>query len=352
VRIALFSPSSPTNTYWPQAFHVLREVGKDLGFEVTTHEFGAENRFSKLRAALAVLRSDPKPDAVMTSLVAGDSKVLIEAASAAGVPVVVLGPLYPAEAALIGGAPRVKYPQWIATFSENDEEKGYLLAKALLRAAEDNRAYARDGSIQVIAVSGDTTWHGSAVRQAGLQRALVEFPRARLRQIAPTYWNPTEGHDMTMNMLRRFPEATVVWAASDQLAIGAAGALVESGRVLGRNAFTGGLDLSDNGLLRVQEGKLVATAASPMLRFAAISICLYDYLQGIDFANELGTEVSTELAIATRVDAQRYLELSKHIDAIDFRAFSKAHNAKRRSYDFSLEAFLAAASLPPITASR
>jgi ABC-type sugar transport system substrate-binding protein len=340
-RIAFFSPSSEANTYWPQVYRVIDAVGEDLGFDLLRYDFGVGNRFARQRAAIKALQSDPKPDAAIVSVVIGTSKAVIEAAEARGIPVVILGPVFPSELPELG-APRRKYKQWIATAYQDETEKGDLLAEALLTAAEKAKAFAKDGTLQVVGVGGDTTWFGSGMRQAGLERALARHPKAVLRQIVPTFWTQAEGRDLTAKMLKRFPEASVVWAASDQLAIGAAEALAASGRALGRSGFTGGLDLSDNGLARVKEGKLVATVASSMLSFAEIAVLLYDYLHGVDFAPETGVELKAALYVAREDDVDRFLRLSRDVARIDFRRLSKAYTRTLKRYDFSLERLEAA----------
>ena len=342
-RIVFLSPNSEGNTYWPQVFRIIDRVAQTLGFDFVPYSFGVQDRFARQQDALRILSAEPRPHAVIASPVIGHSVALLEAAEALRIPVFILGPLFPSELPSVGQAPRKKYKSWTALFNWAEEEKGYALAHALLQEAQEQRAFAGDGTIQVIGVGGDSAWFGSGLRQAGLLRAVAEHPKAVLKQVVPTRWTPAEGRQLTAKLLRRYPQASVVWAASDQLGAGAAQALTEHGRTLGENAFTGGLDLSGLGLDLVKQGKFVATAASTLLSYAQVAVLAYDYIHGLDFAAELGSTLAFPTLVATRANVESHLRLSGCVQSIDFKTFSKAHQPALSRYDFSLDAFREAA---------
>lgn len=339
----MFTPNDENNTYWPQVFDVIREVSVDLRFDFVPSSLGVNDRFSRLDEVLQVLRSEPHPDAIIASVVIGHSRHILAAAEELGIPVFIQGPLFPRELADLGGGPRRKFKQWVALFSHAEEKKGYQLGHALLHAASEARATARDGSIHVVAVSGDRSWFGTGLREAGLRRALAEFPRAVLQQVVPTDWSPTEAERITKRLLERYPETSVVWAASDQLGQGAVAALTKAGRKPGKEVFTGGLDLSDVGLRMVREGEFVATVDSSMLSYAELAVYVYDYLQGKDFAPAIGSEIEFTPELATIDTVRRYEALSTCTRAIDFSAFSMAKNPELSRYGFSFAAYERAA---------
>jgi ABC-type sugar transport system substrate-binding protein len=349
-RIALFSPSSENNSYWPQVFRIIAAVAEDLGFQFVPYSLGVQDRFARELAAIGALRANPAPEAVILPVVIGQGKRVLDVAETLALPIFIMGPLFPSELPELGGAPRTKYKRWTALFNWAEEQKGYALAAALITEARRARAFARDGKIHVIGLGGDPSWFGSGLRQAGLTRAIAEHADVALKQVVPTKWTAAEGRDLTAKLLRRFPEASVVWAASDQLGAGASEALLEAKRSLGKTAFTGGLDLSDLGLRLVMEGKFVATAASTMLSYAQVAVLTYDYLHAFDFAGELGTELAFPTYVATRANAREHVRLSRCLNSIDFRKFSKVYNKGLKRYDFSLEAFSAAAQNCPAEA--
>ncbi|MDA3950916.1 MAG: substrate-binding domain-containing protein [Spirochaeta sp.] len=235
--------------------------------------------------------------------------------------------MFPAEIAQIGGSPRNTYRTWIGYFHEDEEEKGFLLARHLISAARaPARAHRGDTAsetVRVVGVGGDTTWYGSALRERGLQRAVDADPAATLLQTVPTRWTPTEGREMTTRLMDRYTDISVIWAASDQLALGAVDAVRARGETPGETVFTGGLDLSLVGLQAVAQGDLTATVAASPLAWAQILIYVYDYLHGIDFAARMGTEIFIPPETATRSTAPQLIQERERYDEIDYRRYSR-----------------------------
>ena len=341
-RVLLFSPNSEGNTYWPQVFEILSNVAQALQFDFVPFSFGVGDRFVRQAEALRLIGQAPRPQAVIADVVIGDAARELEAAEQAGVPLFLLGPLFPAELPALGGAPRLKYRRWAALLQSDEEEKGYRLGGLLLDAARQAQAFARDGRVHAVGLGGARSWSGSQLREAGFARAVTERPFALLHQVVPTRWSPAEGRHITTRLLQRYPESSVVWAASDQLGAGAAQALQEAGRTLGRDAFTGGLDLSELGLALVQQGRFVATVAASFASWFELAVLVNDHVRGVDFADELGSAVSFPTLTATRENAAQIQEVVRLLPSIDPRPFSKAATPARRRYDFSQQAFASA----------
>lgn len=275
------------------------------------------------------MRAEPKPDAAIFSVAFGQAVSLLEVAEERGIPFFLNGPLFPEELATLGGAPRRDYRTWIGYFIQDEEEKGYLLARKLIAAARAAGRVAPDGAVQVVGIGGDATWYGSALREAGLRRAVAEDPMAHLLQTVPTRWTPAEGREMTTRLLARYPEVTVVWAASDQLALGAAEGLRSRGLEPDRTGFTGGLDLSLVGLEAVRDGTLTATVAATTLIWAEVLVCLHHYLQSADIDDRPGVEISFPPEVATKTTAEEFIGLRGQYETIDFSELEPCRNQRR-----------------------
>jgi ABC-type sugar transport system substrate-binding protein len=336
-RIVFFHPTSENNTYWPQVVKVLRAVAEDLDFVIIPYAFDVGDRFAREFKGVQILKKMPKPDAAIFCVSYGNTEPLLQAVETLDIPVFIQGPLFPSELPDVGYSPRKKFKKWIGYFYQDETEKGYILGKTLLTAAREANAFAKDSNIHVVGVGGDSTWFGSQLRKDGLVRAVDEDPEAKLLQVVSTKWTPVEGKKKATLLLKRYPEVSVVWAASDQLGLGASEAIEDSGRILGKTGFVGGLDLSMLGLQSVKKQRLVATVASSMLAYAEIAVYLHDYIHGIDFANDVGTEISTKIYTGTKASADLHLLLSDSYDTVDFKKLSKVYNKKIIKYDFSLE---------------
>ena len=342
LRVVIFTPTSENNTYWTQVFKILESAARDLNIKIEHYEFDVRDRFAKFTEGVDILHKIEKPDAAIFSVASDQAKPLLEAIEALNIPTVLLGPLAPAELAELGFSPRNKFKNWIATFSQDEHQKGYVLGKTLLMAARKAEISGESAQLFAAGIGGDLSWIGSELRAAGLAQAVDEFPDVKLLQVVPTHWDPAEATNKTTLLLKRFPTVSVVWAASDQLAMGVSIAFERAGRTLGKTGFTGGLDLSVNGLKQVRAGKMVATVASSLLAYAEILVCLHDYVHGLDFADELGTDVNTEIHLVIAVTAPNHLRLYEKFEAIDFSRFSKVYNPDLIHYDFSFERLEAA----------
>jgi len=344
-RIIMFSPTSKNNTYWPQVYRILEAASEDLHIDFRHYKFSVEDRFAKHIEGVNILKEKPYADGAIFCVAFGQTRPLLKTADNLNIATFIQGPLFESELSELGGDARRTIQNWIGYFYQNEKEKGYLLGKTLINAAISENAYAESGMVNVVGVGGDHTWFGSKLRAEGLKKAVSEEPKAKLKQIVSTQWSPSEGYQKTKLLLERYPQTSVVWAASDQLAIGAYQALQDGGKVLGETGFTGGLDMSKNGLKEVKNGNLVATVSSTLFSYAEILIYLYDYLNDIDFKNETGTTIQTDIYIANQKNAGRYLSLFNFFGKIDFKNFSKAYNPQMKEYRFSMENYIKAAGI-------
>ncbi len=341
-RVLVFTPTTEDNSYWPQVYEILEAAATDLNVELLGHDFPVEDRYAKHTDGLRILNATPDIDGAIFSVAFGQTRPLIEACARRDIPVLIQGPLFESELPGLGDEPRRRYDNWIGTFSQDEFAKGLRLGRLLIERALATGTAGTAEKIGVVGIGGDETWYGSQNRAEGLREAVRREPRATLLQIVPTQWTEAEGRRVAAGLLDRYAGVTVIWAASDQLAIGTALAARERGLAVGEDLFIGGLDLSTRGLRYVERGELTATVAAPLLGYAEVLIYLYDYIHGQDFAPETGTEISLEAQAATRETAQTYLRLYAAVQAIDFSTLSRVHNERRSEYDFSLNAYQAA----------
>lgn len=337
-KIAFITPSSKGNTYWPSVFRVIDAVAASLDFEFKHYDIGVSDRFMIEEEAKRLLSGKNKPDALVVSVVIGNTKPILDLAEAQKVPVLLLGPLFPVELESVGRVPRAKYKYWIANLEQNEVEKGYLSAKQLFIKALESKMPRKNGKIQLLALGGKRWWIGSLQRDEGMQKALAEFPDIVLMQSVPADWDTESAKEMASRLIKRFPDANLIWAASDQMAEGAVQALTSAKGHSAKNKFlVSGIDLSEIGLNNVQSGRTVGSASMSMFGMGEMMIYLYDYLQGYDFAKEVGVSIEPETLLATKDSAKQYREFYDRVGRINFRNYSKAYNPDLKKYDFSIQ---------------
>ncbi len=336
LRIAFLTSTSENNTYWPQVYRILETAAEDLGVQILKYEFNVDDRFAILNEGVNALSAEPHVDAAVIGSTFGQSQILLDTAEALEIPVLIQGPLPPDELAGIGSIPRRKYKHWIGYFYQDEQKKAYLLTKYLIKNSLMQGLTAEDGSVKIIGLNGDKGWYGSELREMGLLQAVSESPSAQLYQTAPTFWSRNDGREKTYTLLQRYQDVNVVWAASDQLAIGASDAIYTYQTLHNRKLLTGGCDLSSEGLKHIRYGNISCTFGSSMLYWAEILVYIYDYLNGIDFSSDTGTIIIPEIIGA---DFKNYNDINRlYTDyaAIDFKTFSKIFNPEKPHYDFSL----------------
>lgn len=334
-KIAFFNPSSPGNTYWPQVFAIIEEVGQDLGFEFLHYDLGVKDRYALEDAIRKVLASNIQLDAVMASTTVNGARRILDSNMTKDAVLLFEGPLFPFEMKALDSNAKKNYPNWLGFFQQNESEKGYQLARHLIEKARAKKAFASDGKIHVLGVSGATWWYGSSLREAGLKRAIKEASDVVLDQVVSVDWSTERAFSISKRMLERFPQASVIWAASDQMGVGAADALEKAGRKLGVNAFTGGLDFSDVGMEQIRRGRFEASAGSPPSYYAKIAVYVYDALMGAYPKDSPPPSLTPEVYLATSENVASFSLAAKVVSEIDFKEFSMRYHPELKKYDFS-----------------
>jgi ABC-type sugar transport system substrate-binding protein len=320
-RVAIFTPTTQGNTYWPEVHQILSLVAADLDLDLFFYEFDVGDRFAKAREGVQILQSQPFDGAVF-SVAFGQAQPLMDAAEAQRIPFFLNGPLFPHELEVIGVLPRNLYQFWIGYFLEDEFLKGYELGKYLFDQARQRNLFASDGSIHAVGIGGDSTWFGSELRVQGFIRAAQEDRDVQILQTVATGWTPSEAREMTHRLIRRYPEVSVIWAASDQLALGVVQGIQDihssSSRIL-----TGGLDLSSLGLQAVEANQIQATVAETPLIWAKILIMLYDYIQGHDFDQSDTRVFSFPPLVADKTNVHEFIDLRNEYPRLNFRNYSR-----------------------------
>ena len=202
-----------------------RELGKKLGLpvDVLTSEANSQKQFADLRAEIAktggnmVASVDPNeaPDVVPIA------KMLEEA----GVYWINWW----------NKPPDVKvtdYPHWVSHVAFDAVGQGYYNAKELFKT------FKTPNQGKIIAIQGMLANNAAIGRFQGLQDALKENPGVTLLQWESAEWDTTKAYNVTKALLAAYPDVDGVWAANDNMGMGAIQALKEAG-LAGKILVTG-----------------------------------------------------------------------------------------------------------------
>lgn len=122
-----------------------------------------------------------------------------------------------------GASPLDFSSSWVAHMSVNGVPQGYQVAKELFESM--------GGEGKIVALQGILDNPPAQERFAGLEKAMEEYSDIELLEHQTAGWDRTTGQNLTQTWLTAYgDEIDGIWAAGDEMALGAREALVNSGR--------------------------------------------------------------------------------------------------------------------------
>lgn len=336
--VALFTSRSVGDAFWGVVADIAKAACDDLGMNLKAYY--ANSSLIKMREQVEEATSGPnKVDALIIHNFNGIGYSAIDVGEKAKVPIFLFNAGIDYGKV---GKPREKYKYWIGEMLPNDEKAGYDLANFLIKTAKKNGKIAKNGKVHLVAVSGPKSAPAAIEREKGLKRAIKTRNDVELKQIVNVNdWRGDLAEKQFGVMMRRYPETTVGWSASDIMSIGIIRSLKKINKQPGKDLFTGGVDWASEGLEAVIAKEMSASAGGHILEGGWVSVLLYDYLNGIDFSDET-VMMRSNMHLLTMENIQKYIKVfgKGEWDKIDFRKFSKKYNSGIKKYDFSMDKVL------------
>ncbi len=341
IEVTFVSCCLPEGFFWPKVETFMAAAADDLNINLEVI-YAEMNHVKMTRLATDVANRPHPPDYLIVDnykLQGGD---MIQAADAAGVKVFLMANGLNEELVAEFGTPREKFSHWIGELTPDNHFAGYHLTKTLIDQALAQGGKAGDGTLHLLAVAGDHVTPAGLQREAGLAQAVAEYPDVVLQQVFPGHWQQAEAYKRVSAALDRFPETGAIWAANDEMALGAIEAAVEAGKIPGQNIFFGGVNWKKEALQKVENGTMAGSVGGHFMMGAWTLVVLYDYHHGKDFVDEGVQLRQTIFDVLTAKNVQEYLSIFGDEDwqKIDFTRFSKILNPTLTDYEFSVEAIL------------
>lgn len=225
------------------------------------------------------------------------------------------------------GNEREQMRHWIGTATTDEARAEYRLMEDLYRQLGDREP-------QVIGITGDRSTPVSLERAQGVSDYITHAGRGRTLQLAFGDWSDADGESKANVLLTRYPQANIIWAGNDSMALGALRAV----KARGARVLVGGTGGWPSAMASLAEGGLAATVGSHFFIGAWAMVLLHDYHRGVDFARYGGPALKLDyMLVVNRDNAARYDQAVYQRDgALDFSAYSKALHPKPGPYDFNL----------------
>lgn len=145
------------------------------------------------------------------------------------------------------------YPHWVAHISFSGTIAGEFMAKALFKSM--------GGSGKIVALQGMLANTTAIERYTGLQNALKAAPGIQLVAVDTAEWDRTKAFEKMKSFLVANPDVGGVWAANDNMALGALEAIRAAG--LAGKVLVVGCYGVDEMLAAVKAGEAAATVINP-----------------------------------------------------------------------------------------
>jgi ABC-type sugar transport system substrate-binding protein len=342
--VAFINPGKSDEAYWVTATQGMQAAARSLGmtFEVQFAQREPLKTFEIAREMVARPRGK-RPEYIMISDDAAVADQLLKVIDAAGVKSFLAYSSIPADQRVDVGSPRGKYKGWLGSLEPLAEDAGYLTAHALIERGKREKAFGPDGKLHMLSIAGDHTTSSSIKRNQGMHRGVAEDPLVIIDGEVYAEWTRETSFEQAGWLYRRYPDAKLVWAGNDLMALGAMAAWERRGGRPGVDAWFSGINTSTEALEAIKSGRLTSLAGGHFIVGAWALVMIYDYAHGRDFADE-GLELQRPMfAEFTPQLADRYLErFGSGFDGVDFTRYSKAKNPQIKRYNFGFMQLLEA----------
>ncbi|MEQ9348525.1 MAG: ABC transporter substrate-binding protein [Thalassospira sp.] len=336
VRVAFINPGYGDRGFWKDVRDTMQAAADQFGYELIV--FDSDRDWKKMtESATQAFALQPLPDYIIAVNEHQQGTRIILEANGRGIPVIMLlNDLTEAQKNAYG-RPVKDIENWILTLTPDNERAGFEIAKSLIEAAEQARNGQSPDEVCLLSIAGDRKTPASLQRLDGLDRALSQFPNLKEQRRIVANWSFDEAYRQTSAWISRGGCVDAVWAANDDIALGAISALEDAGRVPGKDVFVGGLNWSSEGLQNVAAGKMTLTHGGHFFAGAWVMVLLHDYINGVQTIKD-HPEISFKMEAITRKNIADFEDVLTMRDwrKIDFTRFSLANSPSAAEYNFGL----------------
>lgn len=236
------------------------------------------------------------------------------------------------------GRPREQFKSWLGSVHSNEEFAGHQLVKTLYRGFLDTNNL-MDRKLTLLAFSGKRVNPVSINRKRGLISASKDLP-IDIAEVFEIDWNPIAATRPLFTAMKRHPETTLFWAASDDISL----EIIRKMKTLGKKAnydyVTAGIDWTPQALNSIENGEMLASIGGQFLNNCWALVLLYDYHHGLDFI-DYGISYQTKMQIINKSNVKEMKSLlsSKDWSNIDFKQYTQRHNSNSKGYNFDINRF-------------
>ena len=333
-RVVFLNPGEAvergTGQQWQLVSRFMRVAAKTFGMQLEVL-YAERDHLLMVRQAREVAERADAPDyVVIVNEKMAAAQMLTALAGSRAKVLLIHNDLTPGQRRAIGNE-REDIANWIGTATANAAQAGYRLMQYLYQRVSPAGA-------QVIGITGDPNTPVSLERAQGVDAFLSHEQDAHTCQLVFGDWSYADSAQKARVLLARYPQANLIWAANDAMALGAMSAVTERHA----HVLVGGMGALQEALQSIVDGGLAAMVAGDYFIGAWAMVLLYDYHHGKDFAASGGVRQKLDfLRVIHRANAAQYYDaVFAHGQSLNFGVYSKCLYPSPGPYDFGLQRLL------------
>jgi ABC-type sugar transport system substrate-binding protein/ABC-type amino acid transport substrate-binding protein len=335
LEIAIFIPRE--DPFWKKAVLFTDEAATDLGMKLRVYNANddPDKMVEQVRKA-----AQSGINGIIFSTYQNTGERILRIAEKNSVPAILINSQLP-QADLL---PRTKYAYWVGSVLPDDEKTGSVLIQQLVYEAAQNGIE----RFNVLAIEGNPKDESSIARIRGLRNFMKHLKEVDSFKIVAGNWKRLNAYEIFQGYYKIQSDVNIVWCANDNMALGVAKAIKELG--LDKKIVVGGVDWDKPAQEAILNGRMDVSVGGHFMDGAWATILLYDYLNGIDFANER-LQFESQMVGITRASLKKFSPfLSLDKQSLNFRLFSKVLNQQLKLYSLDLNAIANLITPPQIAA--
>ncbi|VVP24577.1 hypothetical protein PS896_04024 [Pseudomonas fluorescens] len=332
--VLFLNPGSTEEAFWISYSQFMQSAARNLGIDLQILYSQRQPELTLAQARIA-LQGPNRPDYLMFVNEQYIAPQILRLAQGSGVKLFMVNAALTAnQQALVG-----ERADRIGSLVPNDEEGGYLMMKELIRL---HPPVAKDQQIELLAFSGLKITPSAQLREHGMQRALAEHPQVRLRQLVYSGWTQQRAYEQARQLVKRYPEVSLVWSANDEMAFGAMRAFAEAGKTPGRDALFSAVNTLPAALQAVVDGRLSALVGGHFTLGGWALVELHDHELGVDLDQYGGRDRQIPLLqLVDKSHARQMLVMGKSPNyGVNFRQLSAKGRPASYRYPFNLQTLM------------
>lgn len=326
ITVMFFQPDETRSEFWRASHLFAQAVAQDLNIKLDTTLISnsEKDRFSLKALTIQTLNQHSPPDFILSVLYGGGEYVQLEAFNNRQIPFFTFNSSLNERVLEITGKPRQQFQNWKGHISPDEMTTGANLVSDLVSLS---------GGKHLAIIGGATASMVNNHRMEGAEKRARQLGVSVIPPIH-TDWTVENSIQAAKVLLRRVPEVDMFWTAGPEIAEGVSMVLPDHRK----DIVIGSFDWANSNVELVKNGTLALSYGGHFMEAGWALIMIYDYLHGIDYENETGNLIHSDLKKMTKsnVDAVSDLIAESKWYEIDFRAYSKCLNPGLKTYDFTL----------------